>query len=341
MVVAMRNEIATIGRCLASLAAQDHPSDRLEVLVYDGGSTDGSMELATELVKDHPGWAVRPNPRRIQAAAWNLGIDAATGTYTGIVSGHAELDAGYVTASLAAIQETGATMVGGPVRAIGEGAIGKAVAAALSSPFGVGGAPHHYLTEREEVDTVFMGFCRTDTYRRFRFDETMVRNQDDELSYRILDAGGRIVCDPAIISSYRSRATLPGLWKQFFDYGRWKVRVLSAHPRQAKLRHLVPVTLVLALLTGIIASLWLPVARVGTLALFGLYGAATMAAALRVRADLPARARLALLLVFPTMHLAYGTGMIEGAIRFLRSGRRGPATKPAPSDVDSATSDAS
>ena len=70
--------------------------------------------------------------------------------------------------------------------------------------------------------------------------------------------------NPAIISSYRSRATLPGLWKQFFDYGRWKVRVLSAHPRQAKLRHLVPVTLVLALLTGIIASLWLPVARVGT-----------------------------------------------------------------------------
>ena len=157
MVVAMRNEIATIGRCLASLAAQDHPSDRLEVLVYDGGSTDGSMELATELVKDHPGWAVRPNPRQIQAAAWNLGIDAATGTYTGIVSGHAELDAGYVTASLAAIEETGATMVGGPVRAIGEGAIGKAVAAALSSPFGVGGARHHYLTERDEVDTVFMG----------------------------------------------------------------------------------------------------------------------------------------------------------------------------------------
>ena len=91
---------------------------------------------------------------------------------------------------------------------------------------------------------MFMGLARRETYQRFPFDESMVRNQDDELSYRLLDAGGRIVCDPAIVSAYTSRATLGGLWTQYFDYGRWKVRVIQAHPRQVRVRHLVPIGLV-------------------------------------------------------------------------------------------------
>src|SRR5512147_258521 len=92
MVVAMRNEAASIERCLASLAVQDHPADRLEVMVYDGGSTDGSREIAEAFVAGRPGWSVRSNPRRIQAAAWNDGIRTATGSFVGIVSGHSEVD---------------------------------------------------------------------------------------------------------------------------------------------------------------------------------------------------------------------------------------------------------
>jgi len=79
MVVAMRNEALNIGRCLESLAAQDYPGDRLEVLVYDGASTDSSVAIVEAFCATRPNWAVRPNPRRIQAAAWNTGIEAASG----------------------------------------------------------------------------------------------------------------------------------------------------------------------------------------------------------------------------------------------------------------------
>jgi hypothetical protein len=210
------------------------------------------------------------------------------------------------------------------VHAIGEGPTGEAVAIAMSSPFGVGGARHHYLTERDDVDTVFMGFCRRETYRRFSFDETMVRNQDDELSYRLLDAGGRIVCDPAIRSRYRNRSSLAALWHQFFDYGRWKVRVLRAHPRQARIRHVIPLGLVLALTIGLLVSPVLVIARWATAALVVLYLVADVVAALRYGAGASLRTRLALLAVYPTMHFAYGLGMIGGFVRFVLL-RQGPS----------------
>ncbi|MFN8629497.1 MAG: glycosyltransferase family 2 protein [Chloroflexota bacterium] len=239
LIVAMRNEGAAIEACVASLLAQTWPADRLEILVMDGGSTDGCRETAERMLADRPNGHVLDNPGIVQAAGWNLGIDRATGDYVGIVSGHSELAPDYVESVVRVIEETGATMVGGPVTAEAEGPVGEAVAIATSTPFGVGGARHHYLRERAEVDTVFMGVARREDYARLRFNEEMVRNQDDELSYRILDEGGRIICDPAIRSTYRNRSTLQGLWRQQFAYGSWKVRVFRRWP-MALVRPSVP-----------------------------------------------------------------------------------------------------
>lgn len=330
MVVAMFNEAATIGACLQSLASQDYPSDLLEVLVYDGGSTDGSRERADAIVSLHPGWFVRHNERRIQAAAWNAGMRAATGDIGGIVSGHAELEPTYVRMAVDALTATGADMVGGPVHAIGVGTIGRAAAIAISTPFGVGGARHHYLTEAEDVDTVFMGVCRRDTWLRFPFDETMVRNQDDEMSYRLLDDGGRIVCDPSIRSRYHNRSTLPSLWRQFFEYGRWKVRVLRAHPRQARRRHFAPVLLVAAFVVGAALSTILDLARVGTVALAAIYALAIVLAVLRYGDRREPMTSLSLVLVYPTVHFAYGSGMAMGLVQHVRGLTRDQATPPGP-----------
>ena len=318
LVVAMRNEGPNIERCLASIAAQDYPADRWEVFAFDGESTDDSVAIARAFMEGRPGWTVRTNPRRIQAAAWNAGIQAASGEVMGIVSGHAELGPGYVRSAVDALLRTGADMVGGPVRAVADGTIGTAIAIATSTPFGVGGARHHYLTEPAEVDTVFMGVARRETWLRYPFDEEFVRNQDDELSYRLLDDGGRIVCDPAIESSYRSRSTLRGLWRQYFDYGCWKVRVLQAHPRQARIRHLVPLALVATVGGSALLGLISRKARRAAVLELGLYAAATGAAAVRYRdGDRPGSApRVAI--VYPVVHFAYGAGMLRGLWRFRR-----------------------
>jgi len=346
LVVAMRNEGPSIGRCLASIAAQDYPADRLEVLVFDGESTDDSVALAAAFVDGRPGWSVRTNPQRIQAAAWNLGIQAASREIVGIVSGHAELGPGYVETAVDTLLRTGADMVGGTVRAVADGAIGAAIAVATSTPFGVGGARHHYLTEPAEVDTVFMGVARRSTWLRYPFDEEFVRNQDDELSYRLLDGGGRIVCDPAIESSYRSRSTLRGLWGQYFDYGFWKVRVIQAHPRQARFRHFAPLTLVTTLGGAALLGIVSRKARMAAALELGLYAAATGAAAARYR-DRDQRGSGALLaIVYPILHVSYGTGMLRGLWHFrdrlaaLRQDRLGRevASTPGSPGLDQGTS---
>ena len=159
------------------------------------------------------------------------------------------------------------------------------------------------------MSIVFMGVARRETWLRYPFNEEFVRNQDDELSYRLLDAGGRIACDPTIESFYRSRSTLGPLWRQYFDYGCWKVRVLQAHPRQARVRHLVPLALVATLGGGAMLGVTSRKARAGTTLTLMLYGVATAAAAARYR-DRSSPWSVALLAVtFPVVHLAYGTGM--------------------------------
>ena len=311
----MRNESESIAACLDSIATQAYPSDRLEVLVYDGGSDDRSIEIAEGFLPGRPTWAVHPNPGQIQAAAWNLGIDTAEGEVIGIVSGHTMLDAGYVAAAVAALDRTGADMVGGPVSATGIGAFGEAVALATSSPFGVGDARHHYTREETEVDSVFMGFCRAETYRRLRFDEAMVRNQDDELSYRLRKVGGRIICDPAIKSRYRNRSSAAGLWRQYFAYGFWKVEVARRHPRQIRIRQLMPPAFVTSLTVTAVLAPFGTLGRVGLTAVLGSYLVADSAASIASArgADRAVAARLPF--VFPILHLAYGTGFIAGLLR--------------------------
>lgn len=316
LIVAMRNESSHIHRCLGSVLAQEYPDDRLEIIVADGRSTDGSAEIVARLLEGRPSARLIDNERITQAAGWNLGIEQATGEIVGIVSGHVELAPDYVRSAVAALRRTGADMVGGPVRAIGEGSIGKAISLAMSSPFGVGNARFRYATVEEPADTVFMGLCRRELYERLRFDEEMVRNQDDELSYRLLDEGGRIVCDPAIRSTYRSRATLRGLAHQYFQYGYWKVRVVQKHPRQVRARQLAPPALVAATIGGATLSPFSDLVRAATTAVVGAYGAGTIVAALRVGRTASPQVRFALPAVFATLHFSYGLGLLWGLVRF-------------------------
>lgn len=318
LLVAMRNEAENIEVCLDSILAQDYPPERLEVLVFDGYSTDGSWEIAARVLADRPRAQLRRNPARIQAAAWNLGIDEAAGDVIGILSGHSILAPDYVTAAVNVLRRTGAAMVGGPVRALGDGRVAETIALAMSTPFGVGGAEFRYLDREQQVDTVFMGVSTREVYRAFRFDEEMVRNQDDELSYRLLDSGARIICSPEIRSSYRSRTTLGGLWRQYFDYGRWKVRVMQKHPSQVRWRHLVPTVFVCSVLGSLLlAIVWRPGAILLALTLTA-YGAAMAVSIAKVREG-GRRGNLVLLpVVYITLHGAYGLGVLAGLMRHRR-----------------------
>jgi len=322
LVVAMRNEEGSIEACLGSIEAQDYNPACLQVIVVDGESTDRSRDLAANIVARHPTWRLVDNPKRIQAAAWNLGIEMASGEVIGIVSGHAELAPDYVNAAVETLARTEAAMVGGPVTPLGTGPVPVAIGAALSSPFGVGGARHHYLDAEAQTDTVFMGLAPRGIFRAFRFDETMVRNQDDELSYRLIDAGHAIVCNPAIRSRYRVRPSIGALARQFWAYGYWKVAVLRRHPRRAKPRHLLPAMVVAGL--AVLTPLALVSGRARTLLVLGSlpYLALDTALAARHARREGALSGIALAVIFPTMHGSYGAGFAKGLWDALGERRR-------------------
>jgi hypothetical protein len=211
-------------------------------------------------------------------------------------------------------------MVGGLMRAVGEPGVGEAIALATSTPFGVGGARFHYAAVEEEVDTVYMGLCRSETYRRLRFDEEMVRDQDDELSYRLLDGGGRIVCNPAIRSSYTNRSSLRSLWKQYFEYGYWKVRVMQKHPGQIRTRQLVPPTFVAIVIGAAVLSPFTSIGRIALAGSLGSYAVANVAASVQTARPEPSLLPF-MPIVFGTIHVAYGLGYLAGLVRFGRSRR--------------------
>jgi len=322
LLVAVRNEANYIKKLISSIIDQTYPNEKLEVIILDGGSTDGTWEIVKELIQGHSNFQLLENPKGVQSAAWNLGIDLSHGEIISIVSGHVNLAPDYVEKAVETLQRTGADLVGGTIRAISTGVVGQAIALAMSSPFGVGGARHRYTEVEQETDSVFMGFCHRSLYEKIgKFDEELVRNQDDEFSYRLTKTGGRIVCNPEIISYYHTRSTLNSLWRQYFQYGFYKVRVLQKHPAQMRPRQFVPPAFVLALLAGILLTIFTPWGWVALTALVGAYLLANLAASVFTAKNHGWRYLPLLPFAFTILHLSYGLGFLIGLFKFWKRWR--------------------
>ncbi len=313
----IRNEAAFIERSLGAVLAQDYPADRLEVLVVDGMSDDGTREVVQRMLAGRPNARLLDNPRQIVPTALNLGLAEASGQVIVRVDGHTLIATDYVRRCVEALAETGADCVGGPMQAVGETPFGQAVALATSHPFGVGSSRFHYATEPRPVDSAYMGAWPRRVFDQVgSFDEEMVRDQDDEFHYRLRAAGGRIWLDPRIRSTYCARSTLRSLGRQYFQYGFWKVRVFQKVPGSAQRRHWAPPLFALAVVGGLLVALLLPPLRLPYLAGLALYLLADLAVSVRIASHAGWRHLPRLLLTFPTLHLAYGLGFWAGVIRF-------------------------
>ncbi|MGQ9459515.1 MAG: glycosyltransferase family 2 protein [Anaerolineae bacterium] len=317
VIMPIRNEAAYIARSLGAVLAQDYPHDRMEVLVVDGMSDDGTRGVVAGLQVRHPQFAIRilNNPARIVPTALNLGLRHARGEIIIRVDGHCEIAPDYVHRCVEALQKTSADNVGGLQKAVGEASIGRAIALAIGSPFGVGNARFRYAARPGWADTVYLGAYRREVFDRIGgFDEELVRNQDDEFNFRLTQAGGKIWLDPSIRSIYHSRACLRGLWRQYFQYGLYKVRVIQKRRGIPSWRHLVPAVFVL----GLVGSLFLALVTrqpLWALGVAGPYAVANVAASLWTARHDP-QALPFLPLAFATLHLAYGLGFLWGLWRW-------------------------
>jgi glycosyltransferase involved in cell wall biosynthesis len=319
VILAIRNEAAFIQRTLTAILQQDYPHSLMELLIADGQSTDATRETICEVVNRHPQALpvkVIDNPGRIVSPGLNAALAAACGEVIVRIDGHTIIEPGYVRECVEALKRSGADNVGGRMDPVGTSLFGKAVALATSSPFGVGGARFHYSNREEWVDTVYLGCWPRAVFEAIGcFDEEQVRNQDDEFNYRLREAGGRVLLSPAIRSQYFNRGTLKSLWRQYFEYGLWKIRVMQKHPQQMQWRQFVPATFVLGLLMLAIAAVFLPAARLLLLSVLVLYVSAALFAAFRVSSKAQPLIPL-VALVFAVLHVSYGSGFLRGLVRF-------------------------
>jgi len=327
VIVPARNEGRAIGECLAAILRQDYPPDCYEVLVVDGESEDDSRQVVQRVAAGDARVRLLGNPDRIVPCAMNIGIRAARGEVIARVDGHTRIAPDYLRIGVATLRRTGADNVGGAITPVGSGVFGDAIASAMCSRLGIG-ASFHFSTSERRADTVYMGMWPRRAFERFGlFDEELVRNQDDELNYRIRKTGGKVWLNPRMRSSYQNRQTVEGLARQFFQYGEWKVRVLQKHPRQMSWRHFVPPCLILVLLVGWALALRFEALAAPVAGLFGSYLAGVaVVSALQPAARSPA-GWLATAAAFVIIHMAWGTGFLVGLVRFAGRWRR-PETPP-------------
>lgn len=333
IVVPCRNEERYIVECLDSILACDYPPDRLEVLVVDGMSDDGTRTVLAEYVARNPLVRVLDNPRRITPVALNLAIRAARGEVIVRMDAHVVYPRNYVSRLVAALDEFGADNVGAVLRTLpaNQTAMAKAIAIGMSHPFGVGTSYFRIGTDQPRwVDTIAFFCIRRATFDRVgMFDEELIRHQDGEFNARLIRSGGRILLIPDVVSYYYARATLRQVGRMFYQYGYFKPLVAKKLGRFMTVRQLIPPGFVLALVaTAVAALLWKP-----ALLLFGLvagsYTAVVLGSALQTAIKQGPAVGSALAAVLPVIHVSYGAGFWRRVVELLLPSRRTAAERAA------------
>ena len=318
VILPCRNEAGYIEDCLQSILKQELPDAELEIIVADGVSIDGTREYLQRLSAENPRVRFLSNPGRIVSTGLNAALREARGEVIVRMDAHTVYAPDYIKQCLAVLRETGADNVGGPMRTTATSYKERVIQAAFHSPFAVGGARSHNPECEGYVDTVIYGCWKKSVFDRVgNFDEELVRNQDDEHNLRLARAGGKIYQSPRIRSWYHVRDSFRTLWKQYLQYGYWKVLVIRKHRLPASIRHVVPAAFVAALGSLLLTGwFWRP-ALVAAGALAGVYLMSILLASLLTACQTEKKLFPVLPIAFCCFHLAYGYGFLRGVLDFV------------------------
>ncbi|WP_343748426.1 glycosyltransferase family 2 protein [Fluviicola sp.] len=324
VVIPCRNEVRNIAECIEAIYASDLPEHaELVVNVVDGKSNDGTLELLQNLQAKHPGLQIITNEKQLTPYAFNLGIYAAKDAdYYQIIGARQVVSPNYLKDAVAALQNNPEIWcVGGAVDNVYLNEEGKMIAKAMGTAFGMGLGNFRTLSESGFVDTVGTPMYPAWVFEKIGyFDEELIRNQDDDFNFRVTKAGGKIWYDASISLKYYVRGSISQLWKQFMQYGYWKVYVNKKHKAVTTLRQLVPPLFVLFLI--LLPFLFLVCNLLGFIGLsfLGMYVLLGLLVTSRVAADVREFNRI--FVIFPILHISYGWGYLKGIATFLIAGRK-------------------
>lgn len=312
VVMPVYNEEKYIEKCIDSLLLQDYPQGKMEWIFVDGCSRDRTVELIQKYQSLYPALIkILNNPNKIVPNAMNIGIAASGGRYIVRLDAHADYAKNYISKCIYYLENTDAENVGGVVETKSKGVMGNAIAKMLSSKFGVGNSQFRINGESGYVDTVPFGAFRREVFSKYGgYDERLVRNQDNEMNFRIRKNGGKIYLSNEIHLSYYCRDSISGISDMARKNGMWNVITMKLCPGSMGLRHFIPFLFVCSILflgtLGFIHPIfWL---LLGTELL--LYFSFDVLFSFRQASGV--KEFFIMLILFPIFHIAYGFGSMIG-----------------------------
>ena len=315
VVMPVYNEEKYVEKCVDSLLLQDYPQNNMEWIFVDGRSTDRTVELLKRYQERYPALIrILYNRKKIVPCAMNIGIEASQGKYIVRLDAHADYARDYISKCVYYLENTDAENVGGAIETKANGFVGNMIAKMLSSKFGVGNSQFRTNGESGYVDTVPFGAFRREVFSKYGgYDERLVRNQDNEMNFRIRKNGGKIYLSDDIHLSYYCRDSIKGISAMARKNGMWNIITMRLCPGSMGLRHFIPLLFVVSIFFLILSGIAHPL-------FWMLLG---MELSLYLLLDVLATSRRAtgigefciLIFLFPIFHVAYGLGSMEGIIK--------------------------
>ena len=326
IIVPCYNEEATIHILLKAIRDQDYPLSEIEVVIADGFSTDQTREKIEEFKKQHTELAIKviDNPKRIIPAGLNQALQASSGDFVIRLDAHSVPSADYVSRCVGQLSQGVAENVGGvwDIRPRQDRWVARSIAAATTHPIGVGDARYRYSIKAEYVDTVPFGSFKRELFDRIGFfNEELLTNEDYEFNARIRKNDGRIWLDPQIKSIYFARSDYLSLFRQYWRYGYWKLRMLQLYPQTLRWRQALPPLFVLGLAGSLLLSPFWSSARIITGVILAVYIIALSFAAVPFAVK---KKDFLLVLGIPIsiaiMHIGWGLGFLWSMVKSLIRG---------------------
>lgn len=309
------NEEQHLAEAVRAVLAQDFDGE-VELILALGPSTDQTDRIASDLADSDSRIRLVMNPTGKTPSGLNAAIGIARFPVVVRVDGHCELPPDYLHQAVATLQRTGADNVGGMMKAVGKSPWERAVAIAMTSRLGVGGASFHVGGSEGESLTVYLGAFRATTLRAVGgYDDRFDRAQDWEMNYRIRKSGGRVWFNPAMSVTYRPRSTVRALARQYFQYGQWRRELMRRYPDTVSFRYAAPPTLVAGLASGLVVAAVGAARKSPQLAAVGLaapigYALLTVVGGQAIARNEDQQTRRRVPLALATMHVSWGVGFL-------------------------------
>ena len=332
VILPIRNEEKYIENTINSILAQTYPLNKIEIIVADGMSDDTTLDIIRSLTSEKLKIHIIGNSDKIVSVGFNRALSAAKGNIIIRIDGHCVIADNYFETCVKLLDSIDADCVGGATKHQPSDLVSDLISFAQCSKFGVGGVSFREgVSAGKFVDTLAFGAYRKEVFLKIGgYDEELIRNQDDEFNYRLIQSGGKIWIDPSVSSTYYPRNSLVKLFKQYFQYGVYKIRVFQKRRGIASVRHLIPVLFISSLLASstLFLILNIPIALYIFVVILLSYSFVNLFASFFGISRFIKKGNLfntnhyylKVIFLFPPVfsifHVSYGLGMLIGIVKF-------------------------